>query len=240
VAVYPVDARGVAVAAAFGADRSSMGKRSKPAKALPPPDFNYETLQTLAEETGGVAFHHINDLSAAIQEAASDARVSYALAFSPSAGILDDAYHRLEVAVKRPDVRLRYRPGYVAARDAAVAPTLAEAIANPVALAGIGFSVRLDPVEGGYKASVTIDARNVTLQPKDGKWIGSLQFLVVVGKVEQLTTIPLNFSDAMFHQIQEKGIVLGARVKTPPGTTGFSVGFRDIPSGVVGTLHVPL
>src|ERR1022692_3315824 len=240
VAVYPVDARGVTVAAAFQADRSSMGKRSKPAKAFSGPDFNYETLETLAVETGGQAFHQINDLSAAIQEAASDARVSYALAFSPAAGSLDDSYHRLEVTVKRPDVKLRYRPGYVAARGAAVAPSLAEAIANPVALAGIGFTVHLDAVEGGYKASVTIDARNLTLEPKDGKWTGSLQFLVVVGKVEQLTTIPLNFSEAMFHQIQEKGLVLGARVKTPPGTTGFSMWFRDIPSGMVGTLHVPL
>ena len=240
VAVYPVDARGVTVAAAFQADRSSMGKRSKPAKAFSGPDFNYETLETLAVETGGQAFHHINDLSAAIREAAGDARVSYSLAFSPAAGTLDDSYHRLEVTVKRPDVKLRYRPGYVAARGAAVAPSLAEAIANPVALAGIGFTVHLDAVEGGYKASVTIDARNLTLEPKDGKWTGSLQFLVVVGKVEQLTTIPLNFSEAMFHQIQEKGLVLGARVKTPPGTTGFSMGFRDIPSGMVGTLHVPL
>ncbi|MGA2578915.1 MAG: VWA domain-containing protein [Bryobacteraceae bacterium] len=240
VAVYPVDARGVTVAAAFQADRSSIGKRSKPAGAFSGPDFNYETLETLAGETGGQAFHHINDLSAAIQDAASDARVSYSLAFSPSAGSLDDSYHTLEVTVKRPDVKLRYRPGYVASRDAAVAPTLAEAIANPVALEGIGFSVHLEPVEGGYKASVTIDARNITLQPKDGKWTGSLQFLVVVGKVEQLTTIPLNFSDAMFHQVQDKGLVLGARVKTPPGTTGVSMGVRDIPSGVVGTLHVPL
>jgi VWFA-related protein len=240
VAVYPVDARGVTVAAAFQADRSSIGKQSKPAKAFSGPDFNYETLETLAVETGGQAFHHINDLSTAIREAAGDARVSYSLAFSPPAGSLDDTYHRLEVTVKRPDVKLRYRPGYVAARGAAVAPSLAEAIANPVALAGIGFTVHLDAVEGGYKASVTIDARNLTLEPKDGKWTGSLQFLVVVGKVEQLTTIPLNFSEAMFHQIQEKGLVLGARVKTPPGTTGFSMGFRDIPSGMVGTLHVPL
>ncbi|HXM40235.1 MAG TPA: VWA domain-containing protein [Bryobacteraceae bacterium] len=240
VAVYPVDARGVTVAAAYQADRSSIGKRSKPASAFSGPDYNYETLESLAVETGGLAFHHINDLSAAIQQAAGDAQVSYSMAFSPATGSLDDSYHKLEVTVKRPDVKLRYRPGYVAARDAAVAPTLAEAIADPVALVGVGFSVQLDPMEGGYKASVTIDARNITLQPKEGKWTGSLEFLVVVGKVEQLTTIPLSFSDAMFHQIQEKGLVLGARVKTPPGTTGFSMGFRDIPSGLVGTLHVPL
>src|SRR5579863_5961493 len=231
VAVYPVDARGVTVAAAFQADRSSIGKRSRPPKAVAGTDFNYETLETLAEETGGRAFHHINDLSSAIHEAASDARVSYSLAFSPSDGSLDGSYHKIEVAVNRPDVKLRYRPGYIAARDMAVAPSLAVAIASPVALAGIGFTVHLEPVDGGYKASMTIDPRNITLEPKDGRWTGSLQFLVVVGKVEQLTTIPLNFSDAMFHQIQDKGLVLGARVKTPPGTTGFSLGFRDIPSG---------
>jgi VWFA-related protein len=240
VAVYPVDARGVMVSPAFQADRSSIGKRSKPPRAGSPTDFNYETLDTLAQETGGQAFHHINDLSSAIQEAASDARVSYSLAFYPPADSLDGSYHRLEVTVKRPGVKLRYRPGYVAVRHAAVDPPLDEAIKNPVALAGIGLAVHLDPVEGGYKATVTIDPHNITLESRDGKWSGSLQFLVVVGKVEQLTTIPLNLSEAMFHQIQDKGLVLGARVKAPQGTTGFSLGFRDIPSGMVGTLHVIL
>ncbi len=240
VSVYPVDARGITVAPSLQADRSSIGKRSKPPKAGFTPDFNHETLETLATETGGLAFHNINDLSAAIREAASDARVSYSLAFSPTAGSLDGSYHRLEVTVKRPGVKLRYRPGYVAASGAAVAPSLAEAVANPVAMAGIGFSVHLEPVEGGYKASVTIDPRDITLEPKDGNWIGSLQFLVVVGKVEQLTTIPLSFNEAKFRQVQGQGLILGARVKTPPGTTGFSVGFRDAVSGMVGTLHVPL
>jgi VWFA-related protein len=240
VAVYPVNARGVTTAAIFQADRSSIGNRSRPPKAISKPDFNDETLQSLADQTGGLAFHHINDLSAAIQEAASDARVSYSLTFSPAASTLDGTYHRLEVIVKRPDVKLRYRPGYVAARDAAVAPSLADAIANPVALAGIGFSVHLEPVEGGYKASAIIDPRNITLEPKDGKWSGSLQFIVVVGKAEQLTTMPLDFTEAVFHQVQDQGLHFSARVKTPPGTTGFSLGFRDVASGMVGTLHVSL
>ena len=167
--------------------------------------------------------------------------MTYFLAFTPAASSLDGSYHRLEVAVSRPGVSLRYRAGYVAARDpVAPASSLAEAIASPVAVAGVGFSVHLDPVEGGYKASVTIDAHNLTLEPEDGKWTGSLQFLVVVGKVEQLSTIPLSFSESMFQQIQEKGLSLGARVKAPPGTTGFSMGFRDMPSGAMGTLHILL
>lgn len=240
VAVYPVDARGVTTPAPFQADRASYGKRSKPPRAAAPPDYNYETLESLAEETGGRAFHHINDLNTAVEEAVADAQVSYSLAFYPSTGSLDDTYHRLEVSVARPGVTLRYRPGYRAASAAAVSPALAEAVSNPIALAGIGFTAHLDPVEGGYKLSVTVDPHNITLEQKDGKWNGTLQFLVVVGKVEQLTTVPLSFTDATFRQIQEQGLSLGARVKTPPGTTGFSLGFRDVPSGLVGTLHVGL
>ena len=240
VAVYPVDARGVTTPTPFQANRNSMGKPGRPPRGTASPDFNYETLETLAEETGGLAFHHINDLSRAIQDAASDAQVSYSLAFYPSTVSWDGSYHRLDVTVNRPGTKLRYRPGYVAAPDTATTPSLADAIANPIELTGIGFSVHLDPMESGYKAAITIDPRNITLEPRDGKWTGSLQFLVVVGKVEQLTTIPLNFTEAIFHQIQDKGLILGAHIKTPPGTTGFSVGFRDVPSGMVGTLHVAL
>jgi VWFA-related protein len=240
VAVYPVNARGVTTAAIFQADRSSIGKRNKPPKAVSASEFDDETLQSLAEQTGGLAFHHINDLNTAIQEAVGDARVSYSLTFSPAASSLDGTYHRLELTVKRPDVKLRYRPGYVASKDAAVAPSLQDAIVNPIPLAGVGFTVHLDPVEGGYKANVIIDPRNITLEPKDGKWTGSMQFIVVVGKAVQLTTMPLDFSEAVFRQVQDQGLHFSARVKAPPGTTGFSLGFRDIPSGIVGTLHVPL
>jgi VWFA-related protein len=240
VAVYPVNARGVTVAGPYQADRSSMGKRNGHPKANFTPDFDDETLQTLAVETGGRAFHHINDLGSAFEQAADDAKVSYSLTFSPAASSLDGSYHRLELTVNRSGVKLRYRPGYVAAPDRAVAPSLADAIANPVDLAGIGFTVHLDKVEEGYKASVVIDPHSVTLEPKGGKWIGSLQFIVVVGKVVQLTTIPLNFTEALYRRVQDEGLQMGAQVKTSPGTTGFSLGFRDIPSGLVGTLHVRL
>ena len=70
VAVYPVDARGVTVAAAFQADRSSIGKRSKPPKAFGRPISTTKRSKRWPRGTGGRAFHHINDLSAAIQHAA--------------------------------------------------------------------------------------------------------------------------------------------------------------------------
>ncbi|MGC9951349.1 MAG: VWA domain-containing protein [Bryobacteraceae bacterium] len=84
VAVYPVDARGVMVSPAFQADRGSNGKRSKPPKAFNGSDFNYETLDTLAVETGGLSFHHINDLSTAIQEAGVGRRHAPPRGLSPA------------------------------------------------------------------------------------------------------------------------------------------------------------
>ena len=182
VAVYPVDARGVTVAAPFQADRASLGRQNRPRRGGPPADFDYETLEGLAEETGGRAFYHINELHTAMQEAASDASASYSLAFYPRAESLDESYHRLEVSVRRSDLKLRYRPGYMATSKPAVAPSLADAITAPIAYAGIGITARLTPTDGGYKLSVTVDPRTITLEPKDGEWTGSLQFLVVVGK----------------------------------------------------------
>jgi VWFA-related protein len=240
VAVYPVNARGLTTAAPFGADRASFGNKNKAPTGGPAVDYGYETMEGLAQETGGRAYHNINDLNSAIQDAEGDARVSYSLAFYPSDARLDDSYHRLQVEVKRPGVSVRYRPGYLATKQNAMAPSLADAVINPVNVTGIGFTAHLDPVDGGYKLSVTVDSRNLTIDQKDGKFTGMLQFLVVVGKVEQLTTVPLSFTEDVYHRIQNQGLTLGARVKTPPGTTGFSLGFRDIPSGQVGTLHVSL
>jgi hypothetical protein len=80
----------------------------------------------------------------------------------------------------------------LAAKQTAMAPSLADAVVNPVNVTGIGFTAHLDPVDGGYKISVNVDPRNLSIDQKDGKWTGMLQFLVVVGKVEQLTTVPLS------------------------------------------------
>jgi len=239
VAVFPVNAKGLAVAAPFQADRASIGRRNRLPKPNSP-DFDQETLFRLADKTGGRAFYNINDLGDAFREAADDARMSYSLVYYASADDLDGTWHKIEVAVQRPGVTLRYRPGYLAVRQPAVSLSLADAVNNPVTMTGIGLTARLDPTEGGYKLSVNVDARNLTLAQKDGKWTGQLQFLVQVGKTAQLTTVPLSFSEAMFHQIQDHGLTLGARVKAPPGTKGFSLGFRDVPSGAVGTLHVSL
>jgi len=238
VAVYPVDARGVTVAAAFQADRSSTGKRtSRPRQPLRPISTTKRWKPGRRDRRPGVPPHQRSEHG---DSGGGQRRAGELLAGVFASGAnLDGTYHRLEVTVKRPSVKLRYRPGYVAARDTAVAPSLAEAIANPVPLTAIGFSVHLEPVEGGYKAAVTIDPR--TSHSTQG-W--DVDRLVAIsgggGEGRAAYDDSVEFHRRCASPDSGPGSRPGCASEDAAGDTGFSLGFRDVPSGMVGTLHVPL
>jgi Ca-activated chloride channel family protein len=74
-------------------------------------------LKNLAEDTGG-AYHFPNKTSELIKvfEAISkDLKNSYLVAYSPKRAA-DNTYRKIEVRVSRPEVTVRVRPGYMAAK----------------------------------------------------------------------------------------------------------------------------
>ena len=96
LAVYPVDARALMTDARFGADRGGgTGKASRAMVAKPPPvDRNYDTMEIMAERTGGRAFHNVNDLAGAIRQAIDESRVTYLLGFYPAHQTWDGEFHK--------------------------------------------------------------------------------------------------------------------------------------------------
>jgi VWFA-related protein len=242
LAVYPVDARGLQTGtlSASSATPKNMA-RTGSSPAIPPPDRNYDSLETLANGTGGKAFHNLNDLASAIKTATSDARVSYALAFTPPAETLDGKFHELKVETKRSGVHLRFRKGYFAFPDVPQ-PSLTEAIANPSAYSGIGITVNLKPADNSFLATITLDAKDITFTPAhDGSWRGALQILVIGGPLpKELRPLPvnLNFSAEAFAGVQNKGVILTTKLDAPAGPNQYHVGIRDVPSGAVGTIHL--
>lgn len=171
-------------------------------------------------ETGRLAFHHTS--AATLEETVlrrpqmPDRRGAGTRAHC--AGGLAEA-----PCLDRPGLKIRFRPFYVASPLTAIAATLAGAVANPVPFAGIRRTLHLDPFEGAYKTPATLDACRIILQSQDGNWTGSLQFLILVGKVELLTAIQLNLSESVYGKVGK--------------LTG---GSRDIPYGLVGAVLVPL
>jgi len=74
-----------------------------------------EVLSTLADSTGGTAFHNNNDFAAGFDRVASPPEFYYVLGFSPQEHDLDGRFHKLAVSLNDGiKVTLQARKGYYA------------------------------------------------------------------------------------------------------------------------------
>jgi hypothetical protein len=121
VTFYGIDARGLA-GSLSGAERRLRDQgllMSGLYTAMAREDISdpEELLASLSRGTGGRPLLWSNDLEEGIIRAYQDSQNYYLLGYSPRR---DEKYqgkrlHRIQIRVSRPDVRLRYRKGYVAA-----------------------------------------------------------------------------------------------------------------------------
>lgn len=123
VAIYPIAAEGLVSDSQFAATANRIGET----RALQTsPDFgdsgkrnaNYESMQTLADDTGGKAFYNTNGLDDALARAINYGSHYYTLSYSPNNKKMDGKYRRIQVKVSG-KYKLAYRRGYYAdnARD---------------------------------------------------------------------------------------------------------------------------
>lgn len=94
-------------------------------------------LGPLAQHSGGFLVSDTNDLVAALRAVNGDRRAFYVLAYVSSNEVLDNSVRHIEVRVKRPDLSVRARHGYIAAepdtpdRPAYEVPVLQALARNP-------------------------------------------------------------------------------------------------------------
>jgi VWFA-related protein len=113
VSFYPIDARGLVVF-------------DTPINWGVPPTLDaawlrdrYDDLRMMALQTDGQVVLNTNDVSGAMQKMLADTGSYYLLSYYSTNQKLDGRFRRIRVEVKRPDVEVRARPGYLA-------PTAAE------------------------------------------------------------------------------------------------------------------
>lgn len=75
-------------------------------------DFQ-ESLAQIADETGGTAFMNSQNFRVGFDRVLQDLDHQYMLCFNAPAHAAKGAYHQIRVVVKKPDISLRYRKGYV-------------------------------------------------------------------------------------------------------------------------------
>ncbi len=121
VAVYPIDARGLMVAPMYSASQSGSSLTRNPrsfanaqAKFAQKTSSEHDTMQQMAEETGGRAFVDTNGLTEAVQTAIESGANYYTVAYSPANENWNGGFRKIVVKADRPGVTLGYRRGYFA------------------------------------------------------------------------------------------------------------------------------
>ncbi len=211
------------------------------------------TMQQIAEETGGTAYFHRNDLDAAMASGIADSRMSYTLAFYLTE--LDGNYHSLKVHVDRRGVDLNYRQGYYAQTEAVqISSTrksdINSALLNPSGVNDVGITAKLDLTAGTPRATVTahlkLDPQSLSIQRSPGGWRGKIEELVVelnaigreVGRVSD--TKQFEIGAAQKSKYDSQGVMLSQPIRLAPGAVTLSVVVRDSASGRTGTLTISL
>src|SRR5204863_230180 len=78
-----------------------------------------DTLRALADETSGFAAVNTNDFGNAFARVVKDNSAYYVLGYYPAGHPKDGRFHKLQVKVSRPDLKVRARSGYSTPRGKA-------------------------------------------------------------------------------------------------------------------------
>jgi VWFA-related protein len=134
VAIYPLDAHGLAGSGIFnvansadqygnglggatlrGGMSSSMDREADDRMAA------HGTMNDLADRTGGRAFYNRNDLDGAVRDSITDGSTYYTLGYYPENKDWNGSFRKIQVKLSRGGIKLRYRIGYFAVDTAAFA-----------------------------------------------------------------------------------------------------------------------
>lgn len=149
VSFYPLDPRGLT---AFDDSIGGAFRPSSPDQDRERMASRQDGLKVLAEQTDGAWILNTNDTAGAVTRILADTNSYYLLSYYSTNPKLDGRFRRITVRVKRPDMDVRARPGYMAATEAearAAGATLAGAKPNGPRALPPGVSRALDLIAPG-------------------------------------------------------------------------------------------
>jgi VWFA-related protein len=255
IAVYPVDARGlltlpkIMTAQSSGFIRTNKaGSQAQPPLSLTPAGMN--TMQVMAENTGGRAYYNTNDLEHAIRDAVDDSEVTYTLGFYADSKTLDSEFHKLKVVVDRKSVDLRYRKGYMASpsgapdadqRDAMIQ----DALWSPLDSGGVSLAARVEKLPKGVRISVSVEPSDLVFQEHDALHTVSVEFAFALlasdgrnlDTIHQIKTMDL---DQKQYLELTRSFVVSKTLDPNPALAQIRVVLFDRGSGRLGSLTLPV
>lgn len=260
LAVYPVDARGLVVGLPDISQRPPARSRGRPSALIDNRALNlsHDTMNLLAERTGGRAFYNNNDIKGAIRRAIDDAQVTYTLGYYPAHNKWNGDFRRIRVSLTRKGARLRHRTGYftLLPRPPAEADPetrrldLVREAQNPLPSSSVGLTVHIKPLRSAGTLAVRLDVRldlsQLTLAEQNGRHTGTLDWLFGQFHSEgeklrtAMQTTALSLSQANLQEAAHSGVQISKLIELAPSAEQLVVVVRDVPSGNLGSVFIPL
>jgi VWFA-related protein len=177
VAVYPVDAKGLAPDQIFSAAQNPPVNRRNPGRGFATQISRQNqahldaqgTMEAIAETTGGRTCENTNDLSGCVQSALNDGSSYYELAFYPQDISWDGRFHKITVKSLQHGLKMTYRRGYIATDNQTVLKRetpdalLKQACQDP--LPSTSISLTAEPIPPAQAASQTPETRYLLTIP---------------------------------------------------------------------------
>jgi VWFA-related protein len=244
VAIYAIDPRGLS---AFEEAIESAGTPS----GVTPSQFSFigqlesslrlsqQSLQVLADQTGGFAAINRNDFAGAFERVVRENSSYYVIGYYPTNDRRDGRFRRIEVRVKRPGLQVRARRGYVAPRGrapntrppanaTAFDVLLGSAMNSPVPLTGVPLSLSAAPFKGtapNASVALTLEMRadGFRFTEKGSTFLDRVQ--VAFSAVDPGGTIRpgskhvlgMEMSAATVALARERGFRVVSEIALPPG-----------------------
>jgi VWFA-related protein len=250
LAVYPVDARGL-----VGMPRQLTASAPSPRRPQHTAGFGPEGLQTmqeLADLTGGRAFYNTNDLSGALRTALEDSSVTYTLGFYLDSESLDGRFHELKVQVSRRGLSVRYRKEYLASKELPATDqesknNLLFALGNPLESSAIPLWAKVTRSGASFKVSWSIDVHSLQLARQGGTANGAINVFFVqqddTGKVldtaEEAYDVHLNY-DALNKEEYETNLTYNKALVLKKDAKMLRILVADRMNAAVGSLIISL
>jgi VWFA-related protein len=219
--------------------------------------WDAEGAEAIASESGGFTVRDTNDLAAGFARIADENSSYYLLGYSPANAARDGGFRKISVTVRgRKGVDVRARKGYYAPGDEADAGrrrpgrdrALQEALDSPHEIGTIPLRmthfVGAETVLGKARVEVVaeVDLRAVDLEPKEGRYLGALEFLLVTAQRESGELfrydqrIDLKLLPATREKLRRTWLPIRREFELQPGGHVAKIVVRDGRSGRVATV----
>jgi VWFA-related protein len=220
--------------------------------------LSVDSLKVLAEQTGGFAAVESNDYTNAYDRIVRENSSYYVLGYYPPSNKRDGKFHKIEVKLKRPGLRVTARKGYAAPKgkgevtavdpSAGTSTALRDLLNSPLQAAGLTLSVAAAPFDApkdNVAVTIEIVGRNLKFTPDKGLFTNTVEVsmlpLEARGKAQQgrRSEVKLNLKPQTAQVMAATAVRLAPRLTLPPGRYQLRVAAKET-GGLTGSVFYDL